>query len=79
MSGRMEKWSVKFRTYDMTYESRSAIKSQELLDFVADFSDDLRDEVEIEAKQSLEEENVGRWMLFTYVESNQRGTGLGSY
>ena len=44
--------------------------------FVTDFSDDLRAEVEIEAKQLLEEENMGRWTLFTDGASNQRGTSL---
>ncbi|XP_023752848.1 uncharacterized protein LOC111901196 [Lactuca sativa] len=45
--------------------------------FVAKFSDDLRAKVKIEAKQLVEEENMGRWILFTDGISNQRGTGLG--
>ena len=50
MLGRMAKWSVKLSTVDIRYEPRSAIKSQALADFVADFSDDLRNEVDMEAK-----------------------------
>ena len=63
----MEKWSVKLSTYDIKYEPRSTIKGQALVDF----RDDLRAEVEIKANKLLEEENVGRWTLFT------DGTGLG--
>ena len=73
----MEKWSVKLSTYDIKYKPGSAIKSQALADFVADLSNDLRVEVEIEAKQLLEEENMGRWTLFTDGSSNQIGNGLG--
>jgi len=40
MYGRMTKWSVKLNRYNIIYEPRSAIKSQALVDFVADFSDD---------------------------------------
>ena len=51
MSGRMAKWSVKFRTYDIKYEPRSTIKSQALAKFVVGFSDDLQPEVELEIKE----------------------------
>ena len=67
---------VKLCTYDINYEPRSAIKSQGLADFVAEFSDDLQTEVEVETKQLLGEENMGRWALFIDGASNQRGTGL---
>ena len=48
-----------------------------MADFVADFSDDLQTEVEVEAKQLLEEENIERWTLFVDGVSNQRGNDLG--
>ena len=51
MSGRMAKWSVKLSTYNIVYEPKTAIKSQALADFVADFSDNLKKEVEIEVEQ----------------------------
>ena len=77
ISGRMAEWLVKLSTFDLKYDPRSAIKSQALIDFVVDFSDDLQTEVEIETRQLLEEENMGRWTLFTNRASNQRGTSLG--
>ncbi|KAL4581685.1 hypothetical protein LXL04_006212 [Taraxacum kok-saghyz] len=76
MSGRMAKWSVKLSTYNIIYEPKTAIKSQALADFVADFSNDLKKEVEIEVEQ-LHKENVGKWTLFTDGASNAKGTGLG--
>ena len=54
MSGRMAKWSVKLSAYDLVYEPRTAIKSQALADFVADFSSDMQHEADLEVQQ-LEE------------------------
>ena len=53
MFGRVAKWSVKLSTYNIVYEPRSVIKSQALVDFVADFSDDLKKEVKIEVDNSI--------------------------
>ncbi|KAL7597421.1 hypothetical protein Lser_V15G28014 [Lactuca serriola] len=61
----MEKWPVRLSTFDIRYEPRSAIKSQALADFMDEFSDDLQNELDMEAKQ------------LTYGTSNQKGTGLG--
>ena len=74
----MEKWYVKLTRYDIKYEPRYDIKSKELSYFVANFSDDLRAKVEIQAKQLIEEENMGRLILFIDGASNQRGTVLGT-
>ena len=51
MSGRMAKWSVKHSAYDLVYEPRTTIKSQDLADFVADFSSDLQKEVNLEVQK----------------------------
>ncbi|KAK1441334.1 hypothetical protein QVD17_07181 [Tagetes erecta] len=75
MSGRMAKWAVKMSAYDIIYEPRTAIKSQALADFVADFSDDLIKEADLEVQQL--EEDKGLWILHTDGASNVRGTGLG--
>ena len=75
LSGRMAKWSVKLSTYDLAYESRTAIKSQALADFVADFSIDIQPEVDLEVQQL--DESKENWILFTDGASNVRGTGLG--
>ena len=45
LSSRMSKWSVRLSTYDLTYEPRTAIKSQALADFVADFTPSLGSKV----------------------------------
>jgi len=75
LSGRMAKWSVKLSTYDLVYEPRTAIKSQALANFVADFSTDIQQEVDLEV-QMLNEDTQG-WTLFTDGASNVRGSGLG--
>ncbi|KAJ0856311.1 putative ribonuclease H [Helianthus annuus] len=75
MSGRMAKWSVKLSAYDLVYEPRNAIKSQALADFVADFSSDIQDEVDLEVQQLGE--SSGSWTLYTDGASNVRGVGLG--
>lgn len=75
MSGRLAKWSVKLSAFNLIYEPRTAIKSQALADFVADFSIDLEKEVELEVQQL--DEMKEKWILFTDGASNIRGTGLG--
>jgi len=75
MSGRMAKWSVKLSAYNLVYEPRNAIKSQALADFVADFSSELKPEVDLEVK--MLEETTETWILYTDGASNIRGTGLG--
>ena len=76
--GRMNKWSVQLSTYDISYEPRTAIKSQALADFIADFSPALEEQVNQEV--FMLETNfalVRLWQLYTDSASNVRGTGLG--
>ncbi|XP_074310469.1 uncharacterized protein LOC141646491 [Silene latifolia] len=57
LSGRMSKWSVHLSGYDIRYESRTAIKSQALTNFVSDFSpaiQNLADEEILTLKGSME-------------------------
>ncbi|KAD5803282.1 hypothetical protein E3N88_14642 [Mikania micrantha] len=68
LSGRMAKWSVKLSTYDLIYEPRTAIKSQALADFVADFSSDLQPEVDLEVK--LLDEDIGEWTFCEFQATN---------
>ncbi|KAI3810642.1 hypothetical protein L1987_20263 [Smallanthus sonchifolius] len=63
MSGRMAKRSVKLSAYDLIYEPRTAIKSQALADFAADFSSDIKHEADLEIQQL--EESKDEWTLFT--------------
>ena len=63
MSGRMAKWAVKLSAHDIRYEPRTAIKSQALADFVADFSSDLQKEAELEVQQL--DKTKDPWILHT--------------
>ncbi|XP_019254080.1 PREDICTED: uncharacterized protein LOC109232811 [Nicotiana attenuata] len=47
--GRLTKWAIELSEHDITYHPRTAIKSQVLADFVADFSAGILLEVEQEA------------------------------
>ena len=61
--------------YDLIYEPRTAIKSQALTDFVADFSNDIKHEADLEVQQL--EITKEKWTLYTDGASNIQGTGLG--
>ena len=38
LSGRLTKWTVELSEYDITFQPRTALKSQVLADFIADFA-----------------------------------------
>ncbi|XP_074278665.1 uncharacterized protein LOC141602261 [Silene latifolia] len=77
LSGRMVKRSVQLSTYDITFEPRTAIKSQALADFVSDFSPNLESDLAKEVNQLENKTSNQQWTLFTDGASNLRGTGLG--
>ncbi|XP_070055374.1 uncharacterized protein [Nicotiana tomentosiformis] len=74
--GRLAKWAIKLSEYDIMYQSRTAIKSQVLADFVAEFSTKIVPEVEKEL-QIFTGSNLGTWTLFTNGSSNIKGASLG--
>ncbi|XP_070022769.1 uncharacterized protein [Nicotiana sylvestris] len=76
LSGRLAKWAIELSEYDIAYQSRTAIKSQVLVDFVADFSQRMQLEAEKEL-QVFNGSNPGIWTLFTDGSSNVKGAGLG--
>ncbi|XP_019241237.1 PREDICTED: uncharacterized protein LOC109221230 [Nicotiana attenuata] len=49
LSGRLAKWEIELSEHDITYQPQTAIKSQVLADFVADFSAEILPEAEQEA------------------------------
>ncbi|XP_074323214.1 uncharacterized protein LOC141660154 [Apium graveolens] len=73
----MAKWSIHLSMYEITYESRTAIKSQALADFVADFSPNLLCQADQELQHLISIVKVQPWSLYTDGASNINGTGLG--
>lgn len=76
-SGRMAKWAISLSAHDIRYLPRTAIKSQALADFVADFSPDLAATAEEEARHINKVGKSGSWQLYVDGSSNFRGAGLG--
>ncbi|XP_070034513.1 uncharacterized protein [Nicotiana tomentosiformis] len=62
--------------FDIEYKLRTAIKSQVLDDFVADFSTGLLPLATKEAVM-VSKSKLGVWILFTNEASNAKGSGLG--
>ncbi|XP_056685551.1 uncharacterized protein [Spinacia oleracea] len=75
LTGRMEKWTMALGGFDIKYQPRTAVKSQALADFVADFSPDLEKIADDEVKLINNVEET--WTLFVEGSSNFRGAGLG--
>ncbi|XP_074361550.1 uncharacterized protein LOC141701822 [Apium graveolens] len=73
----MEKWAIRLSTYDITYDTRTAIKSQVLADFVANFSPGQMTDDDRKFQQVLSRVDVKPWMLYTDGASNVNGIGLG--
>nr|XP_009781672.1 PREDICTED: uncharacterized protein LOC104230538 [Nicotiana sylvestris] len=73
--GRLAKWAVELGGYDIEYQSRTAIKSQILAEFVVDFTPTLVLEVDKELLLKLGTSS-GIWTLFTDCASNVKGSGF---
>ncbi|XP_056691773.1 uncharacterized protein [Spinacia oleracea] len=75
LTGRKEIWTMELGGFGIKYQPRTAVKSQALADFVADFSPDLEKIADDEVKHI---NSIGRtWTLFVDGSSNFRGAGLG--
>ena len=48
LTGRLAKWSIYLTRYDINYKPRTAVKSQVLADFVADFGPQMEKEARLE-------------------------------
>ncbi|XP_074337438.1 uncharacterized protein LOC141674627 [Apium graveolens] len=73
----MVKWAIRLSTYDITYDTRTAIKSQALVDLVADFCPSQMTDAEQEFQQVLLRVDLKPQTLYTDGASNVNGTGLG--
>ncbi|XP_059290110.1 uncharacterized protein LOC132043654 [Lycium ferocissimum] len=76
LSGRLAEWAVEISGYDIEYRPRTAIKSQILADFVADFAPAMIPEVDKELLLTSRT-SLGVCTLCTDGASNGKGSGLG--
>ncbi|KAI3685271.1 hypothetical protein L6452_34512 [Arctium lappa] len=76
LTGRLAKWSIYLSSYDIDFKPRTAIKSQVLADFVADFSLELEKEAQSKVC-SVANHDDKPWILHVDGSTNARGTGLG--
>ncbi|KAJ9541567.1 hypothetical protein OSB04_028073 [Centaurea solstitialis] len=76
LTGRLAKWSIYLSGFDLTYKSRTAIKSQALADFVAEFSPGIEQPSHDEINNVMIQDNQ-LWTLHVDGSSNIRGSGLG--
>ena len=77
LSGRLTKWAVELSEYDINYHPRTALKSQVLADFVADFSPNKNLQAEKELVALAETMSNKKWTLSVDRSSNVKGSGLG--
>ncbi|XP_074377784.1 uncharacterized protein LOC141719311 [Apium graveolens] len=77
LTGRMAKWSIRLSTYDISYDTRTTIKSQALADFVVGFSPTQLTQAEEELKQVTSQVEIQPWTLYIDGASNVNCTGLG--
>ncbi|KAL0696281.1 hypothetical protein Bca4012_063461 [Brassica carinata] len=77
ISGRLAKWAVELGEYDVIFRPATAIKSQILADFVAEFSPNML--LELEQENLLQDKATaeGVWVLYVDGSSNVGGAGVG--
>ncbi|XP_013628340.1 PREDICTED: uncharacterized protein LOC106334583 [Brassica oleracea var. oleracea] len=75
--GRLAKWVVELGEYDVIFRPATAIKSQVLADFVAEFSPILLPALEQEERLRSETKEEGEWVLHVDGSSNIRGAHVG--
>ncbi|XP_074346772.1 uncharacterized protein LOC141685578 [Apium graveolens] len=66
----MAKWAIHLSTYDITYDTRNAIKLQALADFVVDFSPSQMTSAEEEFQRVISRVDTRPWTLYTDGASN---------
>ncbi|KAJ9566095.1 hypothetical protein OSB04_002061 [Centaurea solstitialis] len=74
LTGRLAKWSIYLSGFDIEFKPKTAIKSQVLADFVAEFSPGLEPTMCDEVVMISDNKP---WILYVDGSSNVRGCGLG--
>ncbi|KAL5557494.1 hypothetical protein UlMin_039730 [Ulmus minor] len=76
LSGRLTKWAVELSEYDISYQQHTAIKSQALADFIADFAPSAQAQANSELL-AIATPPRSNWTLSVDGSSNMSGAGLG--
>ncbi|GJR56641.1 reverse transcriptase domain-containing protein [Tanacetum coccineum] len=77
-SGKLAKYVVELGTYNITFEPRNAVKGQVLADFISETPDGEPAESYFWVPEATpEEDDSGRWTLFTEGVSSTKGSGVG--
>ncbi|KAJ9558912.1 hypothetical protein OSB04_013526 [Centaurea solstitialis] len=76
LTGRLAKWSIYLSGFDIVFKLKTAIKSQVLADFVAEFSPGQEPESCDEVHNVMHQDDQP-WILYVDGSSNARGSGLG--
>ncbi|KAJ9544140.1 hypothetical protein OSB04_023847 [Centaurea solstitialis] len=74
LTGHLAKWSIYLSGFDIKFKSKTAIKSQALADFVAEFSPGLEPTT---CDEIVTIQDNQPWLLYVDGSSNVRGAGLG--
>lgn len=77
LSGRLTKWAIELSEHHVDFQPLTAIKSQVLADFIADFSPNILLQAEKELMTLKEGTNGGMWKLNVDGSSNFRCSELG--
>ncbi|XP_026397065.1 uncharacterized protein LOC113291786 [Papaver somniferum] len=85
-AGRISKWGSQIKQFGVKYQAQTAIKTQVVADFLADFPIDDADEVEgipgmedelADPPELLRSEDPNRWGVFVDGSCNSEGSGIG--
>ena len=76
LSGRLTKWTIELSEYDITFQPCTALKSQVLADFVADFTPNVTQPADKELFNLTERSN-SKWTLTVDESNNINRAGIG--
>ncbi|XP_075633510.1 uncharacterized protein LOC142605971 [Castanea sativa] len=77
-TGRVAKWGTKLGAYDVKYMTRTAIKGQVLVDFMAEFTESgTKQDDAMMTVMTIGLGNVPLWEVYTDGASNRKGVGIG--